>query len=96
MRRALLILLVLGVLGQLQAQQEPSAALEALSLVPAEALQVEHSGMVTYTDWLASFSSRGGGAQRLVGARCAGAAVRADLGLAAGSATGDHLRAAAG
>jgi len=61
MRRALLILLVLGVLGQLQAQQEPSAALEALSLVPAEALQVEHSGMVTYTDWLASFSSRGGG-----------------------------------
>lgn len=59
MRNVLSLLFVLSTLGQLHAQPEPSDALEALALVPAYALLPENGGLVTFTDWAASFAGRG-------------------------------------
>ncbi len=59
MRNVVLFTLVLGVFAQLQAQPEPVGALEALKLVPAEFLQLDNGGLVTYTNWPASYAGLG-------------------------------------
>ena len=60
MRKVVSLLFVLNILAQLHAQPVPSGALKALDLVPAPALMLEHGGLITFTDWAASFAGRGG------------------------------------